>query len=60
MMIADNAQFNGADRVACSGTKSWTLPVGAGPFYIYAKFRNALGQESKVYSDDILPQSLCG
>ena len=58
MMISNNADFSGAIWEDYVTTKSWTLPTGNGPFTVYAKFKNASGLISQVYSDEILPQPM--
>lgn len=58
MMISNYADFRDANWENYVTSKTWTLPTGSGPITVYAKFKNASGLISKVYSDDILPQPM--
>ena len=58
MMISGSSDFSGANWEDYAETKNWILPTGSGPFTVYAKFKNSSGLISKIYSDDISPNSV--
>jgi uncharacterized protein (TIGR02145 family) len=58
MIIGNDSSFTGRNWESYNTTKNWMLPIGKGPHYVYAKFRNNSGAISSIYYDDILPQPI--
>ncbi len=57
MLIDNDASFTDAAWEAFSGTRAWTLPAGDGAKTVYAKFRDAAGNETGVVSASIMLES---
>jgi len=53
MMISNSADFAGAAWQAVAETLDWSVPQGAGNKTIYAKFRDAAGNESTPVSTSV-------
>jgi uncharacterized delta-60 repeat protein len=54
MMVCSSSDFSGCSWESYSTTKSWSLVQGDGSKSVYIKFRDNLGNESAIYSDDII------
>jgi len=53
MLIANTSDFDGAGWEAYTPTKSWRLDPVDGYAAVFVKYRDAAGNESIIYSDDI-------
>ena len=56
MMTSNDSNFLNAVWETYSTTKSWVLTAGTGLKTVYVKFRNAAGNESNAFNDDIILQ----
>ena len=56
MMTSNDSNFLNAVWETYSTTKSWVLTAGTGLKTVYVKFRNASGNESNAFNDDIILQ----
>ncbi len=56
IMVSNDSTFLNAVWENYTTIKSWSLTVGAGLKIVYVKFRNASGNESNPFSDDITLQ----
>lgn len=54
MLIGNDAGFTDAAWEPFSGTRAWTLPDGDGAKTVYARFKDAAGNETQAVSDSIL------
>lgn len=54
MMICNDSSFEGLEWEPYTSTKNWVLGTTQGTKTVYVKFKDESGNESIVYSDDIL------
>ena len=54
MMISNNPRFTGSEWIPFRTAIAWTIEGPEGPHKVYAKFRDAAGNESEVVSDEII------
>jgi len=52
--VSDQADLSGVPAQSFTATKTWTLPAEDGLYTVYARFTTEFGNESAVFSDDII------
>jgi von Willebrand factor type A domain len=57
MMISNNSAFTGASWEPFTTTRKWTLGAFGGYAMVYARFRDAAGNISSAYYDDVFVKS---
>jgi len=54
MSVANNISFDGAVWEQYKTSKQWKLPFGNGTHTVYVKFKSNKGNETKIFSDQIV------